>query len=64
MAMSLQEREDELRQQVRELRVEIDRNRQAKQVADIVETEYFQSLRSQARDLRQIVANASARTAN
>jgi len=48
---------EQAKREVRELRIEIDGARQAQQVADIVGTEYFQSLRSQARDLRKIVAN-------
>lgn len=57
MATGMVARETRLLNQVRELRIEIDGARQAEQVADIVGTEYFQSLRSQARDLRKIVSN-------
>ncbi len=38
-----------------QLRIDIDRERQARQVAEVIESEYFQSLRSQTADLRSIV---------
>jgi sigma-B regulation protein RsbU (phosphoserine phosphatase) len=47
-----QEREEKLERELTELRIEIDRVRQAKQVAEITGTEYFQSLRDQAKTLR------------
>ncbi len=56
MAGSMVEREQRLIREVRELRIEIDGTKQAKRVADIVGTEYFQSLRKQASDLRRIVS--------
>ena len=56
MAESMAEREQRLIREVRELRIEIDGSKQAKQVAEIVGTEYFQSLRKQASDLRRIVS--------
>ena len=42
----------ELRLQVQELRIEIDETKKAKQVSDIVETEYFQDLEARARAMR------------
>jgi CRP-like cAMP-binding protein len=51
-------REQALKQQVAELRIEIDQAHQAHQVAQIVGTDYFQTLRDQARDLRQILGSA------
>lgn len=39
------------------LNIEIDSKRQAEKVADIVSSEYFQSLRSQAADLRKVVSS-------
>ena len=45
-------REQGLRQQVRQLTIEIDEARQAKQVAEITETDYFQQLQAKARRLR------------
>lgn len=45
-------REQALRQEIKELRIEIDEVRQKKQVSEIVETDFFQDLRSKARSLR------------
>ncbi|HEY4689430.1 MAG TPA: cyclic nucleotide-binding domain-containing protein [Anaerolineae bacterium] len=45
-------REQRLKQQVAELRIEIDQVHQARQVAEITETEYFQQLRKRAGELR------------
>lgn len=42
-----------LRQEVQELRIEIDEAKKAKQVSEIVETEYFQNLRARAKAMRQ-----------
>jgi len=41
-----------LKQQVQELRIEIDRSRAASQVAEITETDYFRELQERARTLR------------
>jgi CheY-like chemotaxis protein len=56
MAREVQAREERLRQEVRELRIEIDAARQERQVAEITETDYFQSLRSRAAELRRSVS--------
>jgi GAF domain-containing protein len=56
MAESMAAREQRLIREVQELRIEIDGGHQAERVADIVSTEYFQSLRSQANELRRIVS--------
>jgi two-component system cell cycle response regulator len=56
MAREVRAREDRLRREVAELRIEIDLARQAKQVAEITETSYFQTLRDQAAGLRRIIA--------
>ncbi len=45
-------REEKLRQEVRQLRIEIDQARQEKQVEEITGTDYFQDLQAKARDLR------------
>ena len=37
------------------LRIDIDHERQARRVAEVVESEYFRALRSQTNDLRRIV---------
>ena len=53
MAVEVQAREDRLKRQVKELRIEIDEVRKAWQVTEITETEYFQNLREQARKMRK-----------
>lgn len=55
MAREVRAREERLKQEVRELRIEIDEARQAKKVAEITESSYFQRLRGQADDLRRIL---------
>lgn len=45
-------REQRLQQEVQELRIEVDKVRQAQQVHKITGTDYFQQLRSKASDLR------------
>lgn len=52
MATEVREREQNLRQQVQELRIEIDEVKKALQVSEITETEYFRDLRDKARVLR------------
>lgn len=49
------EREEKLKQQIMELRIELSEARQARQVAEITETEYFQQLQAQAQNLRDIL---------
>jgi CRP-like cAMP-binding protein len=53
MAEQVQEREQQLRQQVAALRIEIDRERKQKQVDEVTSTDYFQQLRARAASLRQ-----------
>lgn len=53
MEHEVRAREQSLKKQVAQLRIEIDRATQAQQVAEITETEYFQHLRKRARDLRE-----------
>jgi two-component system cell cycle response regulator len=55
MAREVRAREERLDQTVRELRIEIDEARQAKKVAEITESEYFQRLRGEADGLRKIM---------
>src|SRR3990172_441965 len=50
-----QEREARLKNQIRELRIELDEARQAKQVEEITETDYFKRLHQQALQLRGIM---------
>jgi len=53
MAAQVQKREEALRQEIVELRIEIDEAKKERQVGEIVESEYFQSLRAQAAKLRR-----------
>ncbi len=52
MACEVITREENLRQQVQQLQIEIDQAKKAKQVAEITETELFQHLREEASRLR------------
>jgi two-component system, cell cycle response regulator len=52
MAREVITRERALKQEVRQLRIEIDAGRAATQVAEITETEYFQDLQRKADQLR------------
>jgi DNA repair ATPase RecN len=56
MADEVQARERQLRSQIQDLRIEIDRTRQARQVSEITESDYFQQLRRSAEELRRTVA--------
>ena len=58
MAREVHQREMRLKQQVQQLRIELDDVRQARQVAEITETEYFQKLQDKAIELRQIIDSA------
>lgn len=53
MAREFQIRERRLKQQVADLRIEIDKSKQAKQVDQITGSDYFKSLLDQASDLRE-----------
>jgi two-component system, cell cycle response regulator len=55
MASEVRVREERLQRQVRELQIVIDDERQAKKVAEITESDYFQQLRGQADELRRIM---------
>jgi DNA-binding response OmpR family regulator len=57
MAREVRAREERLIAQVRVLRIEIDEQRQAKQVAEITESEFYQRLSAEADELRRIVEN-------
>lgn len=52
MTKGVQEREENLKRQVMELRIEIDRTKAAMQVSEITETQYFQQLQKKAREIR------------
>jgi two-component system, cell cycle response regulator len=62
MAREVRAREERLERTVRELRIEIDEVRQAKKVAEITESEYFQRLRGEADGLRKILDGARSAT--
>jgi HAMP domain-containing protein len=53
MAVEMQAREEQLKRQVEELRIQIDEVKKARQVAEITETEYFQHLREHAQEMRE-----------
>lgn len=53
MSSSVQRRETELRQQISELRVVIDRDRATQEAHQITETEYFKTLEQKAQALRR-----------
>lgn len=53
MAAQVRRREEALRREIEQLRIEIDEAKKQRQVEEIVESDYFQSLRAQARRLRQ-----------
>jgi class 3 adenylate cyclase/CRP-like cAMP-binding protein len=53
MAVQVKEREEALRRQVRRLSIQIDQAKKDRQVEEIVESDYFQSLRAQAKKLRE-----------
>lgn len=55
MAREVYVRELRLKEQVQRLRIELDEKRQAQQVAEIAETDYFQQLQAKAEDLRKII---------
>ncbi len=56
MAREVRAREDTLKRQVQELRIEIDEVRQARKVAEITGSDYFRGLRERAADLRRTVS--------
>jgi two-component system, cell cycle response regulator len=55
MVRDYHRREQQLKQEVRELRIEVDKTRQAQQVGKITSTEYFQGLRGKAGELRKFL---------
>lgn len=46
-------REQRLRQEVRDLRIEIDQMKKFRQVSEITETDYFRTLRERAQQMRE-----------
>ncbi|MBD1881746.1 DUF3365 domain-containing protein [Coleofasciculus sp. FACHB-T130] len=53
MAREIYAREQRLKQQLQELRIEIDEAKAARQVAEITESDYFQELQKKAKHLRK-----------
>jgi nitrate/nitrite-specific signal transduction histidine kinase len=53
MVQQVKMREEKLKQQVEELRIEIDRSKQAQQVAEIVATDSFKTLKAKLQKLKQ-----------
>ncbi len=53
MVQAVQQREEQLQQEVTRLRIQIDETKRKKQVAEITETDYFQKLARQAQSLRK-----------
>jgi hypothetical protein len=51
-ALEVWAREDKLRQEILALHVQIDESKRARQVAEIADTDYFQTLQRKARELR------------
>ena len=55
MAREVHAREERLKEQVRALRIELSQGKQARQVAEITETEYFRRLQAESGELRDIL---------
>jgi hypothetical protein len=53
MVAEVYRREQQLKQQVQTLKIEIDKARKEKEVAEITESEYFQNLQKQAKEMRE-----------
>ena len=53
MATHVRQREEELRQEIAQLKIEIDQSKREEQVEEIVESDFFQDLKAKAQDLRR-----------
>jgi CRP-like cAMP-binding protein len=53
MATHVREREEELRQEIAQLKIKIDHTKRERQVEEIVETDFFQDIKARAQDLRR-----------
>jgi hypothetical protein len=51
-AIQVRQREQALKEQIRELKIEIDQNKMQKEVSQIIESDYFQSLQKRASEIR------------
>jgi uncharacterized protein len=56
MALQVHGREQRLKREVEQLRIEIDEVKRTRQVTEIAETDYFRALQKKARGLRQVKA--------
>jgi len=56
MAREVRLREEKLRKKLTELKIALDETRQKKKVAEITETDYFKTLRSESDSLRNIIS--------
>lgn len=61
MATEVKAREERLRREVAELRIEIDEAKQAQRVAEITGSDYFKELRGRATELRRLVDEGESR---
>ena len=52
MAREVQQREERLKQQVAELKIEIDQSKRSQQVAEVTDTQYFRDLQERSKELR------------
>ncbi|UBF30505.1 hypothetical protein K9N68_35580 (plasmid) [Kovacikia minuta CCNUW1] len=52
MVTQVKQREENLKQQVEELKIEIDHTRRAQQVSQITQTDYFQELKQKVKEIR------------
>ncbi|MCI3279894.1 cache and HAMP domain-containing protein [Synechococcus sp. PCC 6717] len=59
MALEVEHRHHQLQQQLSDLKIEIDQEKRKKAVAEITETDYFQTLRDRAHALRQQAKSAT-----
>ncbi|MDR7922818.1 HAMP domain-containing protein [Thermosynechococcus sp. HY213] len=53
MAQAVEQRQDQLEEELSELKIEIDQEKRKKSVAEITSTDYFQKLHQRAQQLRQ-----------
>lgn len=53
MAIQVQQREQKLKQEVVQLRIQIDEAKRAQQVAEIADSDFFRDLQKKAKDMRQ-----------
>ena len=64
MVDKVRQREQALRQQVEELKIEIDENKRQKQVSEIVDSDFFQGLQARAQTMRQRKRQAAEEAPN